>query len=137
MMNRRTWIVMLITVGWVLVQAGVAGLAMAQEATLAHEDVFNKLQRPPVPFDHDIHMDTLSEPGCGACHHEYDDEKGRLIPVEDDGTSCTECHGAKKDGSTPALREAYHGNCTVCHRSMAKSGEKAGPVTCGGCHKKD
>lgn len=136
MMNARHWIVLLTTVGWLLVQAGVSGRVVAQEETLAHEDIFYKLQRPPVPFDHDLHMEVLEDEGCGACHHEYDNEKGRLVPIEDDGTSCTECHGADKEGNTPALREAYHGNCNSCHRSMAKKSENAGPVTCGGCHKR-
>ena len=107
MMNARHWIVLLTTVGWLLVQAGVSGRVLAQEEKLAHEDVFGKLQRPPVPIDHDLHMEVLEDEGCGACHHEYDNDKGLLVPVEDDGTSCTECHGAG-GGSAMDCRECLY-----------------------------
>ncbi len=110
----------------------------AQEDTyvLEYTDVFGKLSRAPVDFDHETHMDALDEEGCGACHHVYDEDSGKLIDADGEETSCTDCHGAKKDGSTPSLREAFHGNCTGCHRTMAKHHEKTGPVTCGECHKK-
>ena len=134
-MNRRRWMVFLVTIGLVFLQAQLAGWVLAQEDTydLAHEDVFGKLQRPPVTFPHDVHMDALE---CGACHHEYDDDEGALVAVDDPDTGCAECHGAKKEGNQPALREAFHGSCTVCHRGMAKKGEDTGPTTCGECHKK-
>ena len=134
-MNRRRWMVFGVVIGLVFLQAQLAGLVLAQEDTyeLAHEDVFGELQRPPVKFPHDVHMDALE---CGACHHEYDDDEGALVPVDDPDTGCVECHGAKKKGNQPALREAFHGSCTVCHRAMAKKGEDSGPTTCGECHKK-
>jgi Class III cytochrome C family len=135
-MNRRWWIVLLVAIGWIPLQASMGGWAVAQEDTyeLAHEDVFGKLQRPPVTFPHDIHMDGLE---CGACHHVYDEDEGALVPVDDPDTGCTECHGAHKEGDQPALREAYHGGCTACHREKARKSEKTGPTTCGECHKKE
>ena len=56
--------------------------------------------------------------------------------MEDPDAGCAECHGAKKEGDQPGLREAYHGQCTVCHREMAKEGKESGPRTCGECHKR-
>ena len=135
-MNSKGWIVSLAAIGSVFLLAQGAGLASAQEDTyeLAHEDVFGKLQRPAVTFRHDLHMDVLE---CGACHHVYDEEKGVLVPEEYPDTGCVDCHGARMKDSAPALREAYHGSCTVCHRDTAKKGEKTGPRTCGECHRKE
>jgi hypothetical protein len=112
---------------------------VAQEDSLiiAHEDIFGKLKRPDVKFPHDIHMDVLADQDCGACHHSYDEASGSLTYEAGDEGYCKDCHMAEQDGSMPALREAYHGSCTVCHRSTIK--EKAGnsgPTTCGECHKK-
>ena len=134
-MNRKCWIILLAAIGWISLQAQMGGRASAQEDTyeLAHEQVFGKLKRPPVTFPHDLHMEALE---CGDCHHEYDDDEGALVPVDDPDTGCVECHGAKKEDNKPALREAYHGSCTVCHRATAKKGEDTGPTTCGECHKK-
>ena len=124
-----------------LVLAGVAGwrASMAQEADyiLAHEDAFGKLRRPPVSFSHESHTKSLETDGCGVCHHTPDDTTGRLVYVEGEETSCKECHELQEEAGIPALREAYHGNCTTCHRKQIKSGSlKSGPTTCGGCHKK-
>jgi hypothetical protein len=134
-MNSKGGILILAAIGSMFLLVQMGGWALAQEDTydLAHEDVFGRLERPPVTFPHDLHMDALE---CGACHHEYDDEEGALVPVDDPDTGCAECHGARKEESRPALREAYHGQCTVCHRGMAKKGEDTGPTTCGECHKK-
>jgi hypothetical protein len=124
-----------------LVAAGVVGwqASMAQEAEyiLAHEDVFGRLRRPPVSFSHESHTKSLETEGCGVCHHTPDDATGRLIYAEGEETSCQECHELQEENGIPALREAFHGNCTICHRGQIKSGiEKSGPTTCGGCHKK-
>ena len=115
-----------------------AGAVLAQEDNyvLGHEDVFGKLQRPPVAFPHGLHMDALEAEGCGFCHHTLDEDAGELVPVDDPDTGCTECHGAKKDGDKPALRQAFHGSCTVCHRDVNREGRASPPVTCGECHKK-
>ncbi len=110
------------------------GPAHAQEDTfdLEHTEVFGKLSRPVVSFPHLLHMDALDH-DCGVCHHAYpvlNKDTGKLEQVEGDvDASCAECHGPRKVGNTPALREAFHGNCTGCHREM-----RAGPVTCGECH---
>jgi hypothetical protein len=114
-----------------------ASIAQEDEYTLAHGDVFGKLRRPNVYFSHEIHSESLSDTGCGVCHHVRDDKTGQLVYAEGDELSCKECHVSQKENGKPALREAYHGSCTVCHRSRIKSNEsKSGPTTCGGCHQK-
>lgn len=121
--------------------AGVVGwrvsMAQEEEYILTHEDVFGKLRRPPVVFSHENHIEYLDDAGCGACHHTPDEQTGQLGYIEGDERSCQECHGLHKEDDAPALREAYHGNCTNCHREQIKSGNlKSGPTTCGGCHRK-
>jgi hypothetical protein len=40
------------------------------------------------------------------------------------------------EDNIPALREAFHGSCTNCHRNQIKNDHpKSGPTTCGGCHR--
>ena len=136
-MRQKHWIFALAAFGWLLLLlVGSAARVAAQESTyeIGHTEVFGKLRRQPVFFDHDLHMDVDEEAGCGACHHVYDEKAGRLVDADGEETACTECHGAKRKGHTPSLREAFHGNCTGCHRARLKAGESAGPTTCGECH---
>ena len=121
-----------------LLVAALCTPVSAQEDTYLFEykDVFGKLTRAPVPFDHETHADALEEEGCGACHHVYNEDTGTLEYEEGEETTCTDCHGAKKEGSTPGLRQAFHGSCTGCHRALLKEHKSTGPVTCGECHKK-
>jgi len=121
----------------VLVGFSIFSFAQAQEESyrIEYTDVFGKLRRPAIIFAHDSHTDALEESGCGICHHAPDEETGKLVYIEDEEVSCGECHGKKEEDGNPGLREAFHGSCTACHRSMKK--EKAdfkGPTTCGECH---
>lgn len=89
-------------------------------------------------FPHNIHDDKLADEDCVICHHEQDEDTGKLIYKEGEEQSCAECHAAYKEGNKPALREAFHGSCTICHRNLIKKKEqKSGPTTCGGCHQKN
>ena len=124
-------------IGVVLLSLAVWTNSIAQEAEyiLAHQDIFGKLRRPSVSFSHDIHSETLESDGCGICHHVQDEQSGKLVYMEGEELSCKECHVQRKENRIPALREAYHGNCTVCHRRLNKAGQpETGPTTCGGCH---
>lgn len=112
-------------------------LAMAQEETyrLEYRDIFGKLRRPAIDFAHETHVLALEEQGCGACHHAPDAKTGRLVYVEDEEVSCSECHGTQKENNTPALRQAFHRSCNLCHRQMGKATKGfKGPTTCGECH---
>ena len=111
--------------------------SIAQEADyeLAYSDILGKLRRPPVNFSHENHSDALADAGCGVCHHVPDDQTGQLLYIEGEELSCQDCHLQKKDRAIPALREAFHGSCTKCHRQFIKDNKpKTGPTTCGGCH---
>lgn len=137
-MYKKDWIFFVGVIGWLVFCQGTGGEVAAQEAIyeLGHEDVFGKLQRPTVSFPHDRHMDALEEEGCGVCHHVLDENAGVLVPEDDPDVGCTECHSAEKDGKRPALRQAFHGSCTGCHRKVNQSIQASPPVTCGACHKK-
>jgi len=98
--------------------------------------IFSNKQRPAPAFDHKLHEDAFDDGGCAACHHVLDEEKGKLVYEEEEADACIECHAAQAEEGIPAIREAYHESCTVCHRQMIKSEKKAGPTTCGQCHSK-
>jgi hypothetical protein len=136
---RKRRFMMVIFIGLLLTGTVSRTLTMAQEDeyNLADTDVFGKLRRPLVIFSHAIHSDNLMDPGCGKCHHNPDNKTGELVYIEGEELSCRECHEAQKANHVPALREAFHGSCTVCHRDMIKTDNReSGPTTCGGCHKK-
>ncbi len=112
-----------------------SSIAQEEEYNLAHTDVFGKLRRPQVRFSHVIHSDKLEDKGCGVCHHTPDSNTGNLVYIEGEELSCSDCHETRKTDRIPALREAFHGSCTDCHRDMIRTGNRpAGPTTCGGCH---
>ena len=136
---RRTRTSIIFIAGFLIcgITAGSVSIAQEAEYTLAHSDIFGKLRRPQVSFSHEIHTEALAGDGCGICHHVQDDQSGKLVYVEGEELSCSECHVRQKNKDTPALREAYHGNCTGCHRRLIKSSyPNSGPTTCGGCHVK-
>ena len=134
-MNNKSWIVAVAAIGSMFLLAQVGGRALAQEDTyeLGNKEVFGKLQRPPVTFPHEVHMNTME---CGDCHHEYDEAEGKLVPVDDPDRVCADCHGLKGEGNQPGLRQAFHLECIGCHRTLLKKREATGPVTCGECHKR-
>ena len=134
---RKGILTKLFIMGMVFPGLAVWAVAIAQEAdyNLAYSEVFGKLRRPQVSFSHETHSETLEEEGCGTCHHVQDDQSDKLVYVEGEEQPCMECHIQQKDSHKPGLREAFHGNCTVCHRRLIKNDHpKSGPTTCGGCH---
>lgn len=121
----------------VVIGVSLFSFAQAQEEVyrIEHTDVFGKLRRPAIDFAHEDHAVALEEQGCGVCHHTPDENSGELVYIEDEEVSCAECHGSEEEDGSPALREAFHGSCTGCHRKMLKSQDDfKGPTTCGECH---
>jgi len=104
-------------------------------------DLFGRLERPPVRFDHDKHAQTLEEEGegCQACHDVDDNGDLRLtyVTIEDRADKdallfsyLTVGDQADKD----ALMNAFHDDCIGCHTRRSQQGKEAGPVACGECH---
>ena len=138
MNQRNRWLIKIL--GLVCSLAFCVAAAHAQEDVyrIEHTEIFNKLRRAPVTFNHEKHVTALEAEGCGACHHSRDPNTGQRIYLPDEEEGCAQCHAATFQDNTPALREAYHGSCTACHRQMSKITQPAkGPTTCGECHKAD
>ena len=137
MRRRHLMVVILVVLLLMGTLSLTASLAQEDEYDLGDTDVFGSLRRPMVKFSHAVHSDSLTDAGCGVCHHSRDDKTGKLVYIEGEELSCKECHDARKENHKPALREAFHGSCTVCHRDRIKTDKhNTGPTTCGGCHKK-
>lgn len=72
-----------------------------------------------VPFAHKKHHTAVSD--CNACHN--------LFPKAKDSISQLKAKGTLRS------REVM-GQCTTCHMAKARKGEKSGPTSCAGCHKR-
>ena len=117
--------------GGLLLTAIILAAAHSQDdMTEVDNTVFPKPVRPPAVFEHDDHNDAAGIDACQECHHLYED--GVLLADESsEDQMCSECHDLKPSGRMPGLMKAFHLNCKGCHLE-----KKAGPVTCGECHRK-
>lgn len=104
---------------------------------------FGDLEKPRVVFLHDLHTDALEKKGkdCSACHLK-DDKSGKIPGAEnlEDAVKGIDKLSPKfkrlKDTARQDVMDVYHKFCIECHTDMSSAGDKAGPVTCGGCHQK-
>ena len=98
------------------------------EGTLNIEPYKAQLTRPISAFDHEAHMELVSD--CADCHHGKTEDGKQDKEDYDPSESCDSCHTpAGGKGVTP-LKRAYHQNCISCHKDVNK-----GPTHCAGCHK--
>ncbi len=86
---------------------------------------FGPLDRPPVAYPHDAHTATLQIVGdsCDRCH--MTTEQGDMSLL----------FNRLANESHDQVMEAYHSDCIDCHIETIDDGRKAGPVTCGECHR--
>ncbi len=105
-----------------------AGFATDYIETVA-DSGFEKKTRPKVAFFHDDHNDKAGIDDCTVCHHIY--ENGEKTEDMSVGMECSECHLSATDAAVPDLIRVYHLQCGGCHMA-----QKAGPMTCGECHRK-
>ncbi len=117
----------LISIG---ILAGFLVSLFAVSGTFAQKDVvqFNP-SYGKVTFAHKKHTDTLKI-DCMKCHHTW--KKG-----ETSGKLCKDCHKAKAEGKTLALKDAFHQDCKGCHDEAKKANKPAGPTGCTQCHVKE
>lgn len=105
---------------------------------------FGDLEKPRVVFLHDLHTDALEKKGkdCSACHLK-EDKSGKIPGAEnlEDAVKGIDKLSPKfkrlKDTARQDVMDVYHKFCMECHTDMSSAGDKAGPVTCGGCHQKN
>lgn len=81
-----------------------------------------------VTFAHKKHAETLKI-DCLKCHHTW--KAG-----ETSGKVCKDCHKAKAEGKTLAIKDAFHKDCKGCHEEAKKANKPAGPTGCTQCHVK-
>ena len=79
----------------------------------------------PAELPHKKHADAYK---CTDCHHTYKGE-GAV-------QKCSSCHDPKEaKDKVLDLKNAYHKQCTPCHKKENEAGKKA-PVKCLECHPK-
>jgi len=91
--------------------------------SIAHTEIFGKLERPQVIFNHGKHQEAYKKEGCNTCHPEKDGQVNFDFPKN-----------VKKKDRTSVMK-AYHDECIECHKKRSSDKEKAGPVNCGDCHR--
>jgi hypothetical protein len=73
-----------------------------------------------VHFPHKLHQKTLHN--CKACHKLFPMKKGAIQAGIDSGK---------------LKKQEVMKNCETCHKEYKAKGEKTGPTSCRGCHKKE
>ena len=107
-------------------------IAQPDEILLEHNMSLKDRKRPPVYFNHELHMEEID---CLDCHHNY--KNGENILDEDDleegnpAALCITCHKVEKSTD---LEKTFHGSCFRCHIQESKKGNKNSPRICIGCH---
>lgn len=96
------------------------------ELMIAHAEVFGKLERPPVVFNHRLHADKYRKEGCKTCH-----------PATTEGDLIFEFPFKIIAKNKESMLNFFHEKCIQCHQKMIRENKKAGPIICGDCHKKE
>jgi hypothetical protein len=103
---------------------------LEDKISIAHADIFGKLERPQVIFNHKKHIEELIKDGvkkwdtCDSCHP-WNEDKSLM-------TFTFPKKVLKKDKNS--YMDAYHNECIGCHKKRGYESKKSGPVTCGECH---
>lgn len=93
---------------------------------ISHGEIFGKLERPPVLFDHGLHSLKFRTEGCKTCH-----------PVSVEGNFVFDLPFKTVGNDKQSVRDAFHGRCLSCHTKIMEEGKKSGPIRCGDCHRKE
>jgi Class III cytochrome C family len=91
--------------------------------SIAHTEIFGKLERPQVIFNHGKHQEAYKKEGCNTCHPQEDGQVSFDFPKD-----------VKKKDKTSVMK-AFHDECIGCHTKRSIEKQKTGPVVCGDCHK--
>jgi len=99
----------------------------------------------PIEFDRSLHarhsenkrikpMNASETTNCSACHHQYNESTQKIVSQPGSESACVYCH--TETGQEPArpARAAAHDSCVACHQRLTTADQKAGPITCDGCH---
>ena len=94
--------------------------------SIAHTEIFGKLERPQVIFNHKKHEEAFKKEGCNSCH-----------PVNDKQKLLFDFPKQVKGKGEKAVMNAFHDECIECHKQMGRENKKTGPVVCAACHKEE
>ena len=103
---------------------------------IEHKGRAAKLERPPVPFNHDRHTKALKVvkmQDCAVCHVLKATDKQLVNP---EVTVFKFPKASFDETDKTSIMYAYHNACVGCHKKRASEGKKAGPEIgqCGECH---
>ena len=93
---------------------------------IAHTEIFDKLERTQVVFNHGKHSKAFQKEGCKTCH-----------PVTEEGYLFFEYPFKIIQKNKESIMNSFHEKCIQCHQKMIRENKKAGPIICGDCHKKE
>jgi hypothetical protein len=92
---------------------------------IGHTEIFGKLERPQVVFDHGRHTDAFKKEGCKTCH-----------PLASAENYLFDFPFKAEDKSAKKTEDSYHEKCISCHRKIIREKRKSLPIRCGDCHVK-
>ena len=99
--------------------------SLKNRLTIAHTEIFGKLERPQVVFDHGRHADAFKKEGCNTCH-----------PLAPEGNHLFDFPFRAVSKTAKEIEDLYHEKCINCHKKIIKEKKKSLPVRCGDCHVK-
>lgn len=96
----------------------IVSIGFAQQNKGAREMVLKGSEKNgDVPFPHHTHQTALND--CNKCHALFPQIPGAIEDLISNGK---------------LLKKQVMNQCRTCHRETAKTGAKAGPVSCSKCH---
>ena len=90
---------------------------------MARSAPVDDLERPPVVFNHQRHVEAAKEAGCQVCH-----------AADETGTVVYEFVPWQEGDDRDAFIHAAHEKCMVCHGGKRNAPVEAGRLGCGECH---
>jgi len=100
-----------------------AGKKTQEKLVISHIEIFGKLERPQVIFNHGLHADMFKKEGCKTCH-----------PVAPDGDYGFDFSNSTTRKTAKERADLYHEKCIGCHRKIIEEKNKSLPIRCGDCH---
>lgn len=100
-----------------------SGKKIEEKLVIAHTEIFGKLERPQVVFNHGLHTDAFKKEGCKTCHL-----------VTSDGEHKFEFSKITTRKTAKERADLYHKECIGCHRKIIQKKNKSLPIRCGDCH---
>lgn len=108
------------TIALLLLVMAFATVVMASDEYKGAENlVLQGGQFGNIFFPHKKHHGVLND--CNLCHNLFPKIKGSIARLKAKGS---------------LRRRQVMGQCTSCHFARLRKGQKAGPTSCGGCHKR-